>query len=86
MSKLQVRIDGDDIVACEDAPDNIYGWVYVTTHIYTNDMMLWCGERNLVWGRDMNIQTYRLKGRPLNSHRWYFKDPEVATLFALMFS
>jgi hypothetical protein len=66
-----MSINGDEIVASEDKPSNVDGW---------------CGRNKLSWDTDVNIQTYRLKTRTQNSHRWYFKDPEVATLFALNFS
>jgi hypothetical protein len=81
-----MSINGDEIVASEDKPSNVDGWACVTTHTYTNAMMIWCGRNKLSWDTDVNIQTYRLKTRTQNSHRWYFKDPEVATLFALNFS
>ena len=61
-------------------------WVYTTTHTYSSEMIMWCIRHNANYGDDFCIQTYRLKGRDQNSHRWYFKNPEVATLFSLIFS
>jgi hypothetical protein len=84
MSDLLIGFNG--VVACEDKPVQVDGWVYATTNTYSTNMMLWCGVRNLSWYTDVDIQTYRLENHKENSHRWYFKDPEVATLFALKFS
>lgn len=85
MNDLLIGVNG--VVACEDKPEQVDdGWVFVITHTYYTEMMLWCGRRGLTWGTDMDIQTYRLENNTQNSHRWYFKDPEVATLFSLRFS
>ena len=84
MSDLQVGFNG--VVLREDKPEQVDGWAYATTHTYSARMMVWCGVHKLKWEVDMDIQTYRLENHKENSHRWYFKDPEVATLFALKFS
>lgn len=79
-------VEGENgVIAAEqiDIPD---GWTYTTTHIYTTKMVTWITTRDCVYGYNYVIQTYRLLGHAENSHRWYFKDPEVATLFAIVFS
>ena len=61
-------------------------WSYATTHTYDIKMAKWCQDRGLGYGADYLLQTYRLENHDQNSHRWYFKDPEVATLFSIIFS
>lgn len=84
MNDLIVGVD--DVVGIEYLHIQVDGWPYVTTHAYKTEMVHWCTTNKCFYGYTYVIQTYRLKNHNQNSHRWYFKDPEVATLFSLMFS
>jgi hypothetical protein len=79
-------VEGEDGVVSIDTTVVTPGWTYATTHTYHNGMIKWCLNHGQGYGVDYVFQTYRLENHQRNSHRWYFKDPEVATLFSIMFS
>ena len=85
---MGILIEGKDgVVSTESIDPNIdVTWAYVTTHTYTSEMIIWCIRHQNQYGDDFAIQSYRLENHSENSHRWYFKDSEVATLFSIIFS
>ena len=74
------------IIAIEPVyADCDYSWDCHITYDYSNAMVFWCKNRGLEYGEDYHIRSFRIECKEFNSHYWYFKDPEVATLFALNF-
>lgn len=84
MSDLIVGVD--DVISIDNstlATINGNTWPYITTHTYVSEMIIWCANKYIKYGGDYYILTYRLAGRNQNSHRWYFKDSDIAVLFGL---
>lgn len=66
-------------------PNFDYSWSRALVHTHSAHMTRWCILQGLEYGNDYHIQTFRLGNHNENSHFWYFKDQEVATLFAIKF-
>jgi hypothetical protein len=69
----------------KEDPTRNYTWARAVVHSHSAHMTRWCIKQGLEYGDDYHIQTFRLRNHNENSHFWYFKDREVATLFAFQF-
>lgn len=57
---------------------------FVDLHTTSNDMIFWCMNLGLKYGRDYTVTTFRIKTKSANSHRWYFKNCADALAFKIM--
>ena len=83
---LETYQDGILVAHMEpEDPTRDYTWARALVHTHSAYLTRWCIMQDLHYGEDYHIQTFRLVNHHQNSHFWYFKDKEVATLFAIQF-